>query len=116
MKVLLVEDEPIAQQKIERIIKTRIDHVEVIAKAQSITEFVEVLDSDLTIDLILCDIHLADSLSFKALEMREISIPIIFITAYDQYALNAFDHYCLDYILKPIGEERVVKAFQKFFL
>lgn len=41
MKVLLVEDEPIAQQKIERIIKTRIDHVEVIAKAQSITEFVE---------------------------------------------------------------------------
>lgn len=48
--------------------------------------------------------------------MREITIPIIFITAYDQYALNAFDHYCLDYILKPIGEERVVKAFQKFFL
>jgi two-component system, LytTR family, response regulator LytT len=64
-------------------------------------------------DLILCDIHLADGLSFTAFQHKKIKIPIIFITAYDEYALRSFDHNCIDYVLKPIQEERLVKAFEK---
>ena len=61
----------------------------------------------------ICDIHLADGLSFNAFKGKGIDFPIIFITAYDQYALESFDHNCIDYVLKPIQEERLLKAFDK---
>jgi len=65
------------------------------------------------VDLILCDIHLADGLSFQAFQDRKIEIPVIFITAYDEYALQSFDHNCIDYVLKPIDESRLVRAVRK---
>lgn len=81
--------------------------------AQSIVEFEKALQNQDVFDLILCDIHLADGLSFKAFQGKKITIPVIFITAYDEYALQSFDHNCIDYLLKPIQEERLVKAFEK---
>lgn len=102
-----------AQARISSIIsKCRPDWV-VADTVQSISELEQALQNQGVYDLILCDIHLADGLSFKAFQGKKITIPVIFITAYDEYALQSFDHNCIDYILKPIQEDRLVKAFEK---
>ncbi|TFV97371.1 response regulator transcription factor [Algoriphagus kandeliae] len=114
MRLLLVEDEPLAQQRIRSIIGRNFPDWEVIDAIQSIKSLKEHLKNTGNFDMILCDIHLADGLSFRAFsESPELSIPVIFITAYDQYALRSFDHNCLDYVLKPIDEKRLVKALEK---
>lgn len=114
MRLLLVEDEPLAQQRIKSIVGKNFPDWEVIDSVQSIKSLKEHLRNTSNFDLILCDIHLADGLSFRAFsEFPELRIPVVFITAYDQYALQSFDHNCLDYVLKPIDENRLVKALQK---
>ena len=113
MKVIIVEDEPLALQRIKQVIRDNRSDWEVVGSAQSIKELISIFESELVFDLMICDIHLADGLSFKAFSGREIDFPIIFITAFDQYALQSFDHNCIDYVLKPIQEERLVKAFDK---
>lgn len=111
--LLLVEDEPLAQARISAIIaKNRPDWV-IVDTAQSILEVEKSLENQQNLDLILCDIHLADGLSFKAFQKHKVKIPIIFITAYDEYALQSFDHNCIDYVLKPIQEDRLIQAFEK---
>jgi DNA-binding LytR/AlgR family response regulator len=111
--LLLVEDEPLAQARISDIIRNHRSDWVIADSAQSISELEKALESQEFFDLILCDIHLADGLSFKAFQRKKIKIPIIFITAYDDYALQSFDHNCIDYVLKPIQEERLVQAFEK---
>ncbi|MCS5489138.1 LytR/AlgR family response regulator transcription factor [Algoriphagus limi] len=114
MRILLVEDEPLAQQRIKSIIKKNFPEWEVVDSVQSIKSLKEHLKNAGNFDMILCDIHLADGLSFRAFsEFPDIKVPVVFITAYDQYALQSFDHNCLDYVLKPIDENRLVKALQK---
>jgi len=113
MKVLIVEDEPLTYQRIKNILSELRPDWAIQWHIQTVRELREFLDGDDSLDLILCDIHLADGLSFSALKGRNFEIPIIFITAYDQYALNSFDHYCLDYVLKPIDPQRLEKAIQK---
>jgi two-component system, LytTR family, response regulator LytT len=113
MKIVIVEDEPLALQRIKSIISDNKISWEVVGTAQSIKELVAIFESELDFDLMICDIHLADGLSFKAFRGRNIDFPIIFITAFDQYALQSFDHNCIDYVLKPIQEERLLKAFEK---
>lgn len=111
--LLLVEDEPLAQARISSLItKHRPDWV-IADTAQSVTELEKAFENQEVFDLILCDIHLADGLSFKAFQRKKIKTPIIFITAYDEYALQSFDHNCIDYVLKPIQEERLIQAFEK---
>jgi two-component system, LytTR family, response regulator LytT len=114
MKVIIVEDEPLALQRIKSIIHENKPGWEIVSTAQSIKELLAIFDKGLNFDLMICDIHLADGLSFKAFKGKKIDFPIIFITAYDQYALQSFDHNCIDYVLKPIQEERLLKAFEKF--
>jgi DNA-binding LytR/AlgR family response regulator len=113
MNVLLVEDEPLAQQRISSILARNFPDWKILDTAQSIKEFEAAWANFPTVDLILCDIHLADGLSFEAFRERKVEIPVIFITAYDQYALQSFDHNCIDYVLKPIDESRLVRACQK---
>lgn len=112
-RLLLVEDEPLAQARISAIIRAHRPDWEIADTAQSISELEQALVFQDSFDLILCDIHLADGLSFKAFQNRKIKTPIIFITAYDEYALQSFDHNCIDYVLKPIQEDRLVQAFEK---
>ncbi|MFC3414974.1 LytR/AlgR family response regulator transcription factor [Algoriphagus hitonicola] len=113
MKLLLVEDELLARQRIDSIISKYSADWVISEYVQSVTEFKSALAHVQDFDLILCDIHLADGLSFRALQEVELFIPIVFITAYDQYALEAFDHNCIDYVLKPIQEDRLIKALDK---
>jgi len=113
MKILLVEDEPLAQQRISNILARNFPSWQIVDTVQSVKEFKKSLETIPDIDLILCDIHLADGLSFNAFKGIKVEAPVIFITAYDQYALQAFDHNCIDYVLKPIEESRLVQACQK---
>lgn len=113
MKLLIFEDEPLALQRIQSIIDLNLPDVQVTGTAQSISEACKLLKTSIAYDLILCDIQLADGLSFNIFKNNSIEKPVIFITAYDQYALQSFDHNCIDYILKPIQEDRVLKAFDK---
>jgi DNA-binding LytR/AlgR family response regulator len=113
MNVLLVEDEPLAQQRISSILTKNFPDWKIVDTAQSVKEFKSAWCSNPELDLILCDIHLADGLSFKAFQDQKIDLPIIFITAFDQYALQSFDHNCIDYVLKPIDENRLIQACKK---
>lgn len=113
MNILLVEDEPLAQQRISNILARNFPDWKISDTAQSIKEFKNAWTIYPDVDLILCDIHLADGLSFQAFQGIKVEIPVIFITAYDQYALQSFDHNCIDYVLKPIDENRLVRACQK---
>jgi two-component system response regulator LytT len=113
MNLLLVEDEPLAQQRISSILAKNFPDWKISDTAQSIKEFKNAWSAYPNTDLILCDIQLADGLSFKVFEGKKVEIPVIFITAYDQYALQSFDHNCIDYVLKPIDESRLVRACQK---
>ncbi|MBC6368572.1 LytTR family DNA-binding domain-containing protein [Algoriphagus sp. AK58] len=112
--LLLVEDEPLAQARIKSIILKHFPEWNLEEPIQTVKELSSALEHQENFDLILCDIHLADGLSFTAFRGRDIKVPVIFITAYDQYALQSFEHNCIDYILKPIQEERLVKAFEKY--
>lgn len=111
--LLLVEDDPEALAKINSIIRKQRPDWVVADTAQNLRQLEQALQNQGVFDLILCDIHLADGFSFKVFQGKKIEIPVIFISEYDEYALQSFDHNCIDYILKPILEERLIKAFEK---
>lgn len=113
MNVLIIEDEKIAADNLEKILKS-IDHdIHVLDKLESIRDSVAWLNQS-SVDLIFLDIHLSDGLSFKIFDQVEINIPIIFTTAYDQYAIKAFKLNSVDYLLKPIDKEELVKSLEKY--
>jgi len=114
MKILIFEDEPLAQERIKQIIDKFRPNWEIVGKSQSIKDSRLLLQNNQSIDLIISDIHLADGNCFDVFENQNRKIPIIFLTAYDQHALQSFDHYCIDYVLKPLQEKRLIDAFEKF--
>lgn len=115
MKVVIVEDEIPAAEKLERYIKRYDDSIEIIAKIQSIAEAVAWLKLHLdAVDLIFMDIELADGRSFEIFEKIDIHKPIIFTTAYDEYALKAFEVNSVSYLLKPITFLDLSGAISKF--
>jgi len=112
--LLLVEDEPLAQARIRSILQKNYPTWTFEEPIQTVKDLKSALIMQASYDLILCDIHLADGLSFNAFKDVEVKVPIIFITAFDQYALQSFEHNCIDYVLKPIQEERLIRAIEKF--
>lgn len=115
MRLLILEDEPLAIQGLTQIIKKNFTSIEYIDQAQSIAEGEEVLNEGKSYDLIISDIRLADGLSFDLFKKIDLDVPIIFTTAYDEYALDAFDHNGVAYVLKPINEAKLVKSIQKVY-
>lgn len=114
MNILIIEDEPRAANRLERLIKKIVPECVVVGKPESIAKGVEALSSDLDIHLILSDIELGDGTSFEIFRQVETNIPIIFTTAYDQYAIDAFKVNGVDYLLKPIVEADLAKAIEKY--
>lgn len=112
--LLLVEDEPLAQARIRSILQKNYPTWTFEEAIQTVKDLKSALIKQESYDLILCDIHLADGLSFNAFKDVEVKVPIIFITAFDQYALQSFEHNAIDYVLKPIQEERLIRAIEKF--
>ena len=113
MKVLIIEDETAAARNLQAIIRKVIPEAQVVAMLESVEEGVEWFGSHPCPDLLLVDIHLADGESFRIFERVDVTCPVIFTTAYDQYALEAFRVNSIDYLLKPIKEEEVRRAIEK---
>lgn len=112
-KVIIVEDETAAAVNLRSMLSTVVGEVEVVALLESVEEAVEYFRGDVDADVVFMDIHLADGDSFRIFRSVEIDIPIIFTTAYDKYALEAFKVNSIDYLLKPFGEEELRRALDK---
>jgi len=112
MKVVLVEDEFLALRNLQ-IILDEISSIHVIATLDSISETVEWFNAHSQPDLLFLDIHLADGSAFDIFDRIQINCPIIFTTAYDEYALQAFKVNSIDYLLKPIDLISVQNAIRK---
>ena len=113
MNVLIVEDESLAADKLEQML-TEIDpSIKVMAKTGSITESARWLMQH-TPDLIFLDIQLSDGISFSIFEQVAVNTPIIFTTAYDQYAIKAFQLNSIAYLLKPIRQRDLAESLRKY--
>lgn len=113
MKVLIIEDESIAARRLEEMLMEIDMECEVLAKIGSVTESVKWLSKHKA-DLIFLDIQLSDGLSFSIFEQVNVTTPIIFTTAYDQYAIKAFQVNSIAYLLKPIKKRELEESLQKY--
>ena len=115
MNVLIIEDETAAANNLQAILRKVAPSYNVLTVLESIEESVEYFEdsTQTTPDLVFMDIHLADGESFRIFDKVTITAPIIFTTAYDEYALRAFKVNSIDYILKPIKEEDLRHAIDK---
>ena len=114
LRALIVEDETAAARGLQAILKEEAPDIEVVATLESVAESVEWLQQHPQPDLLFMDIHLADGDSFRIFRAVEITAPVIFTTAYDQYALEAFKVSSIDYLLKPLNSADVARAIAKF--
>lgn len=113
MKTLIIEDETAAVVNLRAILSEVEPSIEVIDVLESVADSVDYLRSKPTPELIFMDIHLADGDSFNIFRHVEVNCPIIFTTAYDQYALEAFKVNSIDYLLKPIAKDDLRRALEK---
>lgn len=113
MKILIIEDEAIAYRNLKRMLQKSPFDIEIIGWLQSVEKAKEWLANSSSIDLIFLDIQLGDGLSFSIFEDQPIDCPIIFTTAFDTYALKAFELNSIDYLLKPFSQKKLDAALTK---
>lgn len=113
MKVLIIEDEPFAQKELERLLGECNQKIEIMECIDSVEDSVDWLKYH-NPDLIFMDIQLSDGLSFEIFDKINIDIPVIFTTAYDEYAIRAFKVNSIDYLLKPVEIDDLNQALKKF--
>jgi len=114
MKVVIIEDEELAARRLESLIKECDPDTEEIAKLESVEDSIEWFRGHPSPDLIFLDIHLEDDLSFAIFEKVKVDSPIIFTTAFDEYAIRAFKLRSIDYLLKPIVQEELARSLEKY--
>lgn len=114
MKIAIIEDELLAVNYLKDLLdKQNIIPVTETAVLRSKKQAIEFFENNAA-DLVFMDIHLGDGMSLEIFEHVELFTPIIFITAFDEYAMRVFRHFTIDYLLKPFEEEDLHKALQKF--
>jgi DNA-binding LytR/AlgR family response regulator len=114
MRVLIVENEKPASDRIIRLLKKIDPAISVLEVLESVEGTINWLPINESPDLILMDIQLDDGLCFEIFEAVNVEIPVIFITAYDEYTLKAFKVNCVDYLLKPVEEKLLSNAIMKY--
>jgi DNA-binding LytR/AlgR family response regulator len=114
MNVLVAEDETLAAERLIKMVAEYDATIKIVAQPDSVSEVIQILKTDKTIDLMFLDIQLADGKSFEIFDSVTSDVPIIFTTAYDQYALKAFKLHSIDYLLKPVQKEELHKAIDKY--
>lgn len=114
MKILIIEDEKRAANRLERMLLEIDSSISIVGVVPSVTQGITYFNTHSEPDLILSDIQLEDGISFEIFEKSIISCPIIFTTAYNQYAIQAFKVNGIDYLLKPIDEGELKIAIEKF--
>jgi len=113
MKVLIIEDEPFARTELIRIMNATGRDFTIIGQIDTVEDSVKWLKSHPQPELIFLDIQLADGLSFEIFRQVNVSSPVIFTTAYDEYAIKAFQVNSIDYLLKPIRQEALENSLRK---
>ncbi|MDX2282953.1 MAG: response regulator, partial [Bacteroidia bacterium] len=113
LRVLIIEDEPPAARRLERLLLQLEPAAQVLDTLDTVRSAAAWLAAR-EADLIFLDIHLADGNSFSIFEQVQVRTPVIFTTAYDQYALRAFRLNSVDYLLKPVEKEELARSLAKF--
>jgi DNA-binding LytR/AlgR family response regulator len=116
MKVAIIEDEHFSANRLKRMLAKIDSSINVVRVLSSVEASVEWLSTHPDVDLLFVDIHLEDRNSFDIFSELGISTPIVFTTAYDQYALQAFKLKSIDYLLKPIDADELSKSIEKYRL
>ena len=114
MRVLIIEDEALAAEKLKVMLKEIDQEFEVAGVTKSVEGSLHWLNTNPEPDLIISDIHLSDSLCFDIFTDLKPKCPVIFATAYDQYAIQAFEVNSIDYLLKPIQKDKLKNSIEKF--
>lgn len=114
MKILIIEDEERAASQLQDLVGGIVAGATFAGTIDNIEDAAEFLASGPDIDLIFLDIHLSDGSSFEIFREVKVDIPVIFTTAYDQYAIRAFEVNSIDYLLKPIRKDKLQQAIEKF--
>ncbi len=113
IRILIIEDEKLAAQRLAELIHSIGSDFEILTTLDTVRDSIAWLKSEKA-DLIFMDIHLSDGISFEIFNILEIKTPVIFTTAYDEYALKAFKVNSIDYLLKPFSGEDVKNALEKY--
>lgn len=111
-KAILIDDEPLALQRLEKLLMPFKEDIEIVAKATNGADAIDVID-ELKPDVIFLDIQMPELNGFEVLEKIKHQTFVIFSTAYDEYALKAFETNSIDYLLKPVDQKRLKKAIDK---
>nr|WP_293833750.1 LytTR family DNA-binding domain-containing protein [uncultured Arsenicibacter sp.] len=114
MTILLIEDEPLVAKTLEKMVRKLEPDATITGPLASVAETCTFLQTQPSPDLIVSDIQLADGVSFDIFQQADMACPVIFTTAYDEYAIRAFKLNSIDYLLKPIDPEELQAAFAKF--
>lgn len=114
MKAIIIEDEQSAADNLSFLLQSAAPDIEIIESIETVSDAIAFFKENKAYDLVFMDIHLADGNSFEIVREVEPAAPIIFTTAYDQYAIQAFKLNSIDYLLKPIREAELKKAIHKF--
>lgn len=113
MNIIIIEDEGLAVERLTDLIQKVLPGSVITQRFDTVVDSVEFFRNGGTGDLVFMDIQLADGKSFEILDMVDLKIPVIFTTAYDQYALEAFKTFSIGYLLKPVQEEELRRTVEK---
>jgi DNA-binding LytR/AlgR family response regulator len=114
MKAIILEDEKLSAEHLIHLIQKIDAGIQVLGTFESVRQSIDAFEKGVKADLLFVDIHLADGLSFEIFREISIDTPVIFTTAYDEYAIRAFKLNSVDYLLKPVGLEELRNAIEKF--
>ena len=113
-RIVIVEDEPLVAKDLVKLVKRLDESIHIDAVLDSVEHSLEWFPSNPAPDLVFADIQLSDGVSFDIFKKLELNIPVIFTTAYDEYAIRAFKVNGIDYLLKPVDESELTSSWKKF--
>ena len=114
MNIVIIEDEPATARRLKKMLAEIAPDFNITAIIDSVEDSIDHFQGAPEPDLVFMDIHLADGTSFEIFEKTEVNSPVIFTTAYDEYAIKAFKVNSIDYLLKPIKIDELSAAVEKF--
>jgi two-component system, LytTR family, response regulator LytT len=113
MKILIIEDEEQAYKRLQKIIKETLPAAEILGVVMSVKSAIDWFKNNAMPELVFMDVNLADGISFEIFKQVKITAPIIFTTAYEEYAIQAFKVNSIAYLLKPVDKEAIKEALDK---
>ena len=114
LKTVIIEDERIIAEEFKKLLLDTAPDTEVVASIATVKESIDYLSTHPSPDLIFSDVQLPDGLSFEIFNQVSVKSPVVFVTGYDQFVLNAFEHNGIDYLLKPVDERDLTRTLTKY--